>query len=44
MQPIKKISSIATPLDRINVDTDQIVPKQFLKLIQKNWIWQISFL
>ena len=24
-------SSIATPLDRTNVDTDQIIPKQFLK-------------
>ena len=43
MQPIKKISSIATPLDRINVDTDQIVPKQFLKLIQKTGFGKYLF-
>ena len=35
MEPFRTIRSIATPLDKINVDTDQIVPKQFLKLIQK---------
>ena len=43
MQPIKKISSIATPLDRINVDTDQIVPKQFLKLIHKTGFGKYLF-
>ena len=31
MNPFKTASSIATPLDRTNVDTDQIIPKQFLK-------------
>jgi len=35
LEPFRTIRSIATPLDKINVDTDQIVPKQFLKLIQK---------
>ena len=35
MQPFKTIISKATPLDLINVDTDQIIPKQFLKLTQK---------
>ena len=35
MEPFRTIRSVATPLDKINVDTDQIVPKQFLKLIQK---------
>ena len=35
MEPFITIRSVATPLDKINVDTDQIVPKQFLKLIQK---------
>ncbi len=35
MKPFSKVSSIAMPLDRINVDTDQVVPKQFLKLVQK---------
>jgi len=35
LEPFITIRSVATPLDKINVDTDQIVPKQFLKLIQK---------
>ena len=29
------LRSKATPLDRVNVDTDQIVPKQFLKLVNR---------
>lgn len=43
MEPFKKISSIATPLDKVNVDTDQMVPKQFLKLIQKTGFGQYLF-
>jgi len=35
LEPFRTVRSVATPLDKINVDTDQIVPKQFLKLIQK---------
>ena len=35
MEPFKKVKSVITPLDKVNVDTDQIIPKQFLKLIQK---------
>ena len=35
MEPFRIIKSKAIPLDMINVDTDQIVPKQFLKLVQK---------
>ena len=35
MEPFNKVESIITPLDKVNVDTDQIVPKQFLKLVQK---------
>ena len=35
MDSFKKVKSIITPLDRVNVDTDQIVPKQFLKLVKK---------
>jgi 3-isopropylmalate/(R)-2-methylmalate dehydratase small subunit len=30
------LRSKATPLDRVNVDTDQIVPKQFLKLVNRS--------
>jgi 3-isopropylmalate/(R)-2-methylmalate dehydratase small subunit len=35
MEPFRIIKSKATPLDMVNVDTDQIIPKQFLKLVQK---------
>ncbi|MBC8101654.1 MAG: 3-isopropylmalate dehydratase small subunit [Cytophagales bacterium] len=35
MEPFVKQTSIAAPLDRANVDTDQIIPKQFLKRIER---------
>ena len=35
MQPIKQHSGIAAPLNRVNVDTDAIVPKQFLRKIER---------
>lgn len=43
MEPFKKIKSIATPLDKVNVDTDQIIPKQFLKLVQRTGFGQYLF-
>jgi 3-isopropylmalate/(R)-2-methylmalate dehydratase small subunit len=35
MESFTILKSKTTPLDRVNVDTDQIVPKQFLKLVNK---------
>ena len=35
MQPFRTLTSLAAPLDRTNVDTDQIIPKQFLKRIER---------
>jgi 3-isopropylmalate/(R)-2-methylmalate dehydratase small subunit len=35
MEPFKTLTSVAAPLDRTNVDTDQIIPKQFLKRIER---------
>lgn len=35
MQPFKTHTGIAAPLDRSNVDTDMIIPKQFLKKIER---------
>jgi 3-isopropylmalate/(R)-2-methylmalate dehydratase small subunit len=32
MEPFTKHTGLVAPLDRVNVDTDQMVPKQFLKL------------
>lgn len=36
MKAFKKVKSQIIPLDIANVDTDQIIPKQFLKLVQKS--------
>ena len=43
MEPFKTVSSIVTPLDKVNIDTDQIVPKQFLKLVQKSGFGKFLF-
>jgi 3-isopropylmalate/(R)-2-methylmalate dehydratase small subunit len=43
MEPIRTISSIAAPLDRTNVDTDQIIPKQFLKRIERTGYGEFLF-
>lgn len=43
MEPFKKIKSIVTPLDKVNIDTDQIIPKQFLKLVQKTGFGKYLF-
>ena len=43
MEKFKTIKSVAMPLDKVNVDTDQIVPKQFLKLVQKTGFGRYLF-
>ncbi|WP_263419407.1 3-isopropylmalate dehydratase small subunit [Terriglobus albidus] len=43
MQPFTKLTSIAVPLDRANVDTDQIIPKQFLKRIERTGYGEFLF-
>lgn len=43
MQPFKKITALAAPLDRTNVDTDQIIPKQFLKRIERTGYGEFLF-
>ena len=35
MQPFTRLTGLVAPLDRVNVDTDQIIPKQFLKTIKR---------
>lgn len=35
MKPYTKVTGLVAPLDRANVDTDQIIPKQFLKSIKR---------
>ncbi len=36
MEPFTRITGVLVPLDRANVDTDQIIPKQFLKRIERS--------
>jgi|JI10StandDraft_1071094.scaffolds.fasta_scaffold457850_2 3-isopropylmalate/(R)-2-methylmalate dehydratase small subunit len=36
MKPYVRETGVVTPLDRANVDTDQIIPKQFLKSIKRS--------
>lgn len=43
MEPFRVIKSKATPLDMANVDTDQIIPKQFLKLVQRTGFGKYLF-
>jgi 3-isopropylmalate/(R)-2-methylmalate dehydratase small subunit len=43
MHPINILTSHAVPLDRPNVDTDQIIPKQFLKRIERTGYGEFLF-
>jgi len=43
MESFKVTTSIGMPLDKVNVDTDQIVPKQFLKSVQKTGFGKYLF-
>jgi len=43
MQPFVKHTGLVLPLDRVNVDTDQMVPKQFLKLLTREGYGRILF-
>jgi 3-isopropylmalate/(R)-2-methylmalate dehydratase small subunit len=43
MEAFRTLISIAAPLDRANVDTDQIIPKQFLKRIERTGYGEFLF-
>lgn len=43
MQPFTQLTGIVAPLDRVNVDTDQIIPKQFLKRIERTGFGEFAF-
>jgi 3-isopropylmalate/(R)-2-methylmalate dehydratase small subunit len=43
MEPFKKLTGTVAPLDRANVDTDQIIPKQFLKRIERTGFGEFAF-
>jgi len=43
LEKFRKLTSIVAPLDRANVDTDQIIPKQFLKRIERTGFGEFAF-
>jgi 3-isopropylmalate/(R)-2-methylmalate dehydratase small subunit len=43
MHPFTKHTGLVAPLDRVNVDTDQMVPKQFLKWITREGYGRVLF-
>jgi 3-isopropylmalate/(R)-2-methylmalate dehydratase small subunit len=43
MEAFRKHTGLVAPLDRANVDTDQIIPKQFLKSIERTGFGQFLF-
>ena len=43
MQPFKKHTGLVAPMDRVNVDTDQMVPKQFLKWCTRDGFGRVLF-
>jgi 3-isopropylmalate/(R)-2-methylmalate dehydratase small subunit len=43
MKSFRKHTGLVAPLDRANVDTDQIIPKQFLKRIERTGFGEFLF-
>jgi len=43
MSPFSKHTGLVATLDRVNVDTDQIIPKQFLKRIERSGFGEFLF-
>ncbi|CAH2716222.1 3-isopropylmalate dehydratase small subunit 1 [Neobacillus rhizosphaerae] len=43
MEPLRTHKGLVCPLNRTNVDTDQIIPKQFLKRIERSGFGQFLF-
>ncbi|QTM99206.1 3-isopropylmalate dehydratase small subunit [Sediminibacillus dalangtanensis] len=43
MEPLKKHEGLVYPLNRANIDTDQIIPKQFLKRIERQGFGKFLF-
>ena len=43
MEPIRQVEGVVTPLDRADVDTDQIIPAQYLKRVERTGFGQYLF-
>ncbi len=43
MEPFDKMTGAVLPMNRVNVDTDQIIPKQFLKRVERTGFGEFLF-
>jgi 3-isopropylmalate/(R)-2-methylmalate dehydratase small subunit len=43
MEPFVRVHGSVVPINRVNVDTDQIIPKQFLKRVERTGFGQFLF-
>jgi 3-isopropylmalate/(R)-2-methylmalate dehydratase small subunit len=43
MEPFKKLTGVVAPLPRVNVDTDQIIPAQFMKRVERTGYGEFLF-
>ena len=43
MEPFNKLTGVVLPMNRVNVDTDQIIPKQFLKRVERTGFGEFLF-
>lgn len=43
MEAFVQLNGLVAPVDRVNVDTDAIIPKQFLKRIERSGFGQFLF-
>jgi len=43
MEPLRQVEGVVAPIDRVDVDTDQIIPKQFLKRTTRTGYGEVLF-
>ena len=43
MDPFDKLNGVVMPMNRVNIDTDQIIPKQFLKRVERTGFGEFLF-
>lgn len=43
MEPFNRMAGVVMPMNRVNVDTDQIIPKQFLKRVERTGFGEFLF-
>ncbi len=43
MEPFSSMTGVVMPMNRVNVDTDQIIPKQFLKRVERTGFGEFLF-